>query len=117
MSSHDWVSKAACAPYDPEDWFPSGKKGISQRNVNALMICHSCPVRLHCLETAIKDKLEYGIWGGTFGNQRRRMITKLKIRKHDDSWRIEQLDSTAIAHTWQMAITFAHQLLKKEKTA
>lgn len=113
MSNHEWISKAACAPYNPEDWFPEGHHGISEKNVAAMMICHSCPVRLHCLETALKEKLEYGIWGGTFGNQRRRMITKLKIRKQDDSWHIEQLDATAIAHTWQMAITFANQLLKK----
>lgn len=113
MSSHEWVEKAACAPHDPEDWFPSTDGMMKASNMGAMMICQQCPVRMHCLETALREKLEFGIWGGTFPHQRRTMSTKLKIKKQDDSWRIEQLDSVAIAHTWDMAIAFAKQLMKK----
>jgi len=114
MADHNWLESAACASHDPDKWFPAGETGISPANVEALLICQRCPVRMSCLETALREKLEYGIWGGTFGNQRRRMQTKLQIKKRDGGWVIDQLDQRAIAATWETALKFANQLLKKE---
>ena len=33
-----------------------------QRNAQA--ICLGCPVRLQCLESALADEVEFGVWGG-----------------------------------------------------
>lgn len=27
-------------------------------------VCHGCPVRIRCLELALEEGLEYGVWGG-----------------------------------------------------
>lgn len=30
----------------------------------AQALCHQCPVRISCLEVALEEGLEYGVWGG-----------------------------------------------------
>lgn len=30
----------------------------------AQSLCQQCPVRIQCLEVALKEGLEYGVWGG-----------------------------------------------------
>lgn len=44
----------------PDDWFPG--RGGNEHIEHAKAICHSCPVRLQCLQAHIWE--EHGIWGG-----------------------------------------------------
>lgn len=64
----EWMTWALCAETDSEAFFPA--KGESPRQAKA--VCASCPVRLECLEYALKSGA-IGIWGGTTETQRRRM--------------------------------------------
>ena len=56
----DWQAEALCREHDPDLWFPS--KGQPTRP--ALLICGRCPVRAECLEHAITEGIDHGVWGG-----------------------------------------------------
>ena len=65
-----WQAEAACHDADAELFF-SLEEGDQQQ---ALAICASCPVRRECLEHAIAQGEQYGIWGGTREGERRRLM-------------------------------------------
>ena len=54
------MDDAVCAEVGGEFWFPEkgGSAAIPKR------ICGTCPVVQQCLEYALENGLEYGIWGG-----------------------------------------------------
>lgn len=67
-----WADDALCAQTDPELFHPP--KGGSASD--AKKVCGNCPVRVDCLEHALRNREFLSIWGGTTGNQRRRMLKK-----------------------------------------
>ena len=65
-----------CANVDPELIFPqeieAGNSKVVSKYQNlaaAKAICSSCPLKLQCLEYAMKN-YEVGVWGGTTEHQR-----------------------------------------------
>ena len=64
-----WQSQARCAEVDPEIFFP--ERGGSSKAARA--VCSQCDVRLQCLEYALNNKEQFGIWGGTSERERRRL--------------------------------------------
>ncbi len=68
---------------DDSGWFDRAKcKGVSnsvfypQRGVpsaSALAMCRSCDVRVDCLEYALTNDEEFGIWGGLSERERRKV--------------------------------------------
>lgn len=64
----DWTDHAACVGADPGVWFP-GKGAHSDRE--AKRICGACPVRRDCLEHALENSEQFGIWGGLNEKERR----------------------------------------------
>jgi len=67
-----WTAKAACRDLDTEIFFPAAP----EKETEALAICATCPVRAQCLEQALRDREQYGIWGGTTPEQRRRITRR-----------------------------------------
>jgi WhiB family redox-sensing transcriptional regulator len=65
----DWQSDAACSDVDPEIFFP--ERGGSSKAARA--VCSQCQVRGQCLEYALNNKEQFGIWGGTSERERRRL--------------------------------------------
>ena len=63
-----WQTDALCAQIGGDEWFP--EKGELARQARA--ICAACPVRLQCLEYALKNEEYIGIWGGLSGPQIRK---------------------------------------------
>jgi WhiB family transcriptional regulator, redox-sensing transcriptional regulator len=55
-----WANEAACRDADPEIFFP--EKGGTPRA--AKQVCARCPVSVECLEYALGNGLDYGVWGG-----------------------------------------------------
>lgn len=43
--------------------------------------CFGCKVRLQCLDTALTNREQYGIWGGYFPEQRRTLERSLDARR------------------------------------
>lgn len=67
-----WRRKAACAG-GPAGMFFSDRHDDQDA---ARKICLGCPVRHECLEYALALPEPFGIWGGTFERERRRIRTK-----------------------------------------
>jgi len=68
----DWRSEAACLSVDPELFFPIGNTGpaISQA-AEAKAVCHACSVQSVCLQWAIENNQDSGVWGGMSEEERR----------------------------------------------
>lgn len=75
-----WRQAALCAETDPKLFFPE----IGQSTISAKKICMSCAVRVECLEYALDNDEEYGIWGGKSRNQREE-IARERLAAHLES--------------------------------
>jgi WhiB family redox-sensing transcriptional regulator len=72
----EWQAGARCTEVDPEIFFP--ERGGSSKS--ARQVCARCEVRLQCLEYALNNKEQFGIWGGTSERERRR-LRKERVRR------------------------------------
>lgn len=66
----DWMQHGRCRETDPELWWP--EKG-DHYGSKAKAVCHTCPVRVLCLNYAIEHRIGDGIWGGMTVGERRRL--------------------------------------------
>jgi WhiB family transcriptional regulator, redox-sensing transcriptional regulator len=73
----DWQTKARCTEVDPEIFFP--ERGGSSKAARA--VCSNCDVRMQCLEYALNNKEQFGIWGGTSERERRRLRKERATRR------------------------------------
>jgi WhiB family redox-sensing transcriptional regulator len=73
-----WTDQAACRGIDPEVFFPSDGAGV----LTALAICERCPVKAPCLEYALDNGIEHGVFGGVSerGRQRLRRTRRIESR-------------------------------------
>ena len=65
----DWMSLGTCAGSNPEVFFPHDGIGVEV----AKQICSGCQVTEPCLEYALANRIEHGVWGGCSERQRRRI--------------------------------------------
>lgn len=73
----NWRDHAACKGKNPSVFFFED----TSPNHEARRLCHSCPVRIDCLEYATEDEKDWGIWGGVTARVRltlRRFMLKTK---------------------------------------
>lgn len=65
-----WMDDAACksAP-NPDDFFPENGPAPDDK----LDLCRACPVRLQCLNYALENGIDDGLWGGMYGRARQRL--------------------------------------------
>jgi hypothetical protein len=67
--------EALCAGLEDKDYFfPDGKILEANRLPELQSIGSLCTQRKECLEYAIKEKISFGIWGGTTGEMRKRLF-------------------------------------------
>lgn len=45
---------------EPPNFFPTNGGGV----VTAIKFCADCPVRQECLNFALSENIEHGVWGG-----------------------------------------------------
>ena len=64
-----WMAEGNCREYSPNVFFPTDGVGVEI----ARRICETCPVREPCLEYAVSNRIEHGVWGGTSERGRRRI--------------------------------------------
>lgn len=64
-----WKDEALCAEVGGDMFFP--EKGGSIRD--AKKICESCDVRAQCLQYALDNHEDFGIWGGKSPRQRQKL--------------------------------------------
>jgi WhiB family redox-sensing transcriptional regulator len=71
----EWMDLAMCRDDAPEVFFPSDGVGVEK----ARRICDRCEVKDLCLEYALVEEIEHGVWGGASERERRR----IKKRRRD----------------------------------
>ncbi len=68
----DWRHTAACRDEDPELFFPIGTTGPALMQVeDAKAVCRRCSVTEACLEWALDNGQDSGVWGGMSEDERR----------------------------------------------
>lgn len=67
-----WMFHARCRGINPTEFFPSDGTGVE----TAQRVCAACPVRLECLEYALQNRIEHGVWGGASERERRRILRR-----------------------------------------
>ena len=69
-----WRKEAACRASSPDLFFPVGTVGHALTEIeSAKAVCAGCAVREACLEFAVLTNQEFGVWGGTSEEERRRL--------------------------------------------
>lgn len=63
----EWTIRARCRGLDPEQFFV---RSLTQAK-GAIKVCTRCPVRQECLDYAVAEQIEVGVWGGLTERQRR----------------------------------------------
>jgi len=64
-----WMTEGRCRDLPPEIFFPSDGVGVEV----ARRYCAECPVKGQCLEYALENHIEHGVWGGASERERRRI--------------------------------------------
>lgn len=64
-----WMADGNCANQPPSLFFPSDGVGVDV----ARGVCDGCPVLSECLEYALENRIDHGVWGGTSERERRRI--------------------------------------------
>ena len=67
-----WMEEALCRGRNDVDFFP--EEGYKAKAPKAVAICKVCPVQQDCLEFAVENHIQYGIWGGLNYPQRKRYL-------------------------------------------
>ena len=80
MVQQEWMKDSLCtdSSIDPEWFFPETELTNTFEVKTALNMCKSCPVRINCLEYAIKSKQTFGIWGGMRQRQIKDIIKQME---------------------------------------
>ena len=71
-----WMKQGLCRRLAPSTFFPNDGAGVEL----ARRICSECPAQSPCLEYALVERIDHGVWGGTSERERRRI---LKRRRQD----------------------------------
>lgn len=67
-----WMQKGQCRNYPASAFFPSDGVGV----IAARKICDTCPVQNRCLDYALANRIDHGVWGGTSERERRRILKR-----------------------------------------
>jgi WhiB family transcriptional regulator, redox-sensing transcriptional regulator len=70
-----WMARGKCRELPPDTFFPSDGAGVEV----ARKICADCPVKSPCLEYAMENHIDHGVWGGTSERERRRIARRRRL--------------------------------------
>jgi WhiB family redox-sensing transcriptional regulator len=71
----EWMARGRCRDLDPAIFFPNDGVGVQA----AQRICAECPAQLPCLEYALVNRVDHGVWGGASERQRRRLLRQRRL--------------------------------------
>jgi WhiB family transcriptional regulator, redox-sensing transcriptional regulator len=66
------MSEGACRTAGPSLFFPPDGVGVEA----AKQVCQRCPVQMECLDFALAERIEHGVWGGASERERRRILRR-----------------------------------------
>ena len=77
----NWLNESRCLTEDPELFFPVGNTGPAVDQIEqAKSVCRECGVSTQCLEYAIKENQDTGVWGGLSEDERRAIRRQIAAR-------------------------------------
>jgi WhiB family redox-sensing transcriptional regulator len=71
----DWMALGNCRDEPPSLFFPSDGVGVEI----ARRLCATCPVKSPCLEYALRNRIDHGVWGGSSERERRRILRQRRM--------------------------------------
>ncbi len=71
----EWMADGKCREVPPATFFPSDGLGVQ----SAQKICAECPVAEACLEYALAQRIDHGVWGGKSERERRRILRRRRV--------------------------------------
>jgi len=74
-TDNDWMETGNCREQPPATFFPNDGVGVEV----AKRICGTCPVAERCLDYALENRIDHGVWGGTSERQRRRILKARRL--------------------------------------
>jgi WhiB family transcriptional regulator, redox-sensing transcriptional regulator len=75
--STEWMAEGNCRLEPPATFFPSDGVGVEV----ARRICATCPVKDPCLEYALRNRIDHGVWGGASERERRRILRQRRLAR------------------------------------
>ena len=72
MDDTNWMQHGLCRQLAPSTFFPNDGVGVEV----ARRICATCPVQEPCLEYALTERIDHGVWGGASERERRRIAKR-----------------------------------------
>lgn len=69
---YEWMQQAVCKDTSPGKFFPTDSVSLEA----AQRVCAMCEVRVECLEYALNNRVEHGVWGGSSEQERRRIFRR-----------------------------------------
>lgn len=83
-----WKAQALCRGMDDAIFFGQeipGRPGMGASQLAfAREVCGQCPVARECLEHALTQPEDYGVWAGTSGRMRERLRKQLPVHGIDE---------------------------------
>ncbi|HUP86173.1 MAG TPA: WhiB family transcriptional regulator [Acidimicrobiales bacterium] len=73
--STEWMADGNCRDAPPSLFFPNDGAGVE----TARQLCATCPVKEACLEYALRNRIDHGVWGGASERERRRILRQRRI--------------------------------------
>ena len=70
-----WMVLGSCRQQRPAVFFPSDGVGVDV----ARRVCATCSVKEPCLEYALAERIDHGVWGGASERERRRILRRRRI--------------------------------------
>lgn len=71
-----WMARGSCREQRPALFFPNDGVGVDA----ARRVCAGCPVKGPCLEYALTERIDHGVWGGASERERRRILKARRVR-------------------------------------
>ncbi len=72
-----WMAEGNCREMSPWLFFPSDGVGVEV----ARRVCAGCPAKTPCLEYALANGIDHGVWGGASERERRRIARRRRLER------------------------------------
>lgn len=97
MKTETWRELALCKDRNTNDFYPEmGVKGAAKQVREMKVFCRQCSVILECLDYAIDNDEQYGIWGGMTPKERTRIRRQPRVIRESIVKVVKKSDSNKV---------------------